>query len=251
MMATSHSFTGADLFISDLHLCSSRPQITTAFIAFLQNTAKQAQALYILGDLFEYWAGDDDLADPTIATITTALCKLSEAGVKTYLMHGNRDFLLGEGFCYSAKITLLPDPTLIHTQGKRVLLSHGDMLCTDDVSYQDFRQKVRSSEWKKDFLAQPLALRKNQIEALRQRSEQEKSGKSMQIMDVNPVAVDALLAHHHYPDIFIHGHTHRPGQHRIQQNGHTSTRYVLGDWYQSGSCLCLNQQGCESIPIPA
>lgn len=238
-----------DLFISDLHLCASRPQITTTFLHFLKNTANNAKALYILGDLFEYWAGDDDLEDAHHQTIIAAFRKLADSGVNIYFMHGNRDFLIAEAFCKAAKISLLQDPTLINLHGKRALLSHGDDLCTDDAAYQTFRRQVRDPQWQADFLGQSLQSRKHQIEAIRMRSEQEKSQKSAQIMDVNQDAVTALLTAYDYPELLVHGHTHRPNQHHIQLNGHNITRWVLGDWYEQGSYLVCDKHGCKSVGL--
>ncbi|OAM51548.1 UDP-2,3-diacylglucosamine diphosphatase [Methylovorus sp. MM2] len=237
------------LFISDLHLCHTRPAITAQFIAFLASTAKDAEALYILGDFFEYWAGDDDIADAHHQHIIGALKGLSSSGTKIFFMHGNRDFLIADIFAASAGLTLLPDPTLLEVYGKRILLSHGDTLCTDDLDYQAFRKQVRAPAWQKAFLDQPLATRKAQIEALRQRSESEKSYKNESIMDVNPDAVHTLLRDFDYPEILIHGHTHRPALHQLTYDGHTSERWVLGDWYEQGSCLRLDKTGCKNIAI--
>ncbi|MEY3743278.1 MAG: hypothetical protein RLZZ541_333 [Pseudomonadota bacterium] len=238
-----------DLFISDLHLCASRPEITRAFLDFLSNTATNAHSLYILGDLFEYWAGDDDLEQHQI--LIAAFKALASCGVKLYLMHGNRDFLIGTCFCSAANIQLLADPTLITLHGKRVLLSHGDALCTDDVDYQKFRYQVRESQWQQDFLMQPIATRKQQIEAIRLRSEEEKSQKLAQIMDVNQDAVAALFSAYNYPELLIHGHTHRPNQHKFQLDGHQVTRWVLGDWYEQGSYLACDQNGCKAEALPS
>lgn len=235
------------LFISDLHLCSTRPTINNLFLGFLQTIAPKAEALYILGDFFEYWAGDDDLAQHS--TIIAALRHLAAQGTDIYFMHGNRDFLIGEAFAAAAGLQLLPDPTLLNLYGKRVLLSHGDALCTDDVAYQAFRQQVRSSAWQAQFLQQDLSVRKAQIEALRQRSEQEKSTKQQAIMDVNAEAVTQLLRDFAYPELLIHGHTHRPDHHALQVDGHDSVRWVLGDWYEQGSCLLMDAQGCRNIPL--
>jgi UDP-2,3-diacylglucosamine hydrolase len=237
------------LFISDLHLCASRPHITTAFLDFLKNTASHASALYILGDLFEYWAGDDDLGDVNHQTIVSAFRALADSGVKLYFMHGNRDFLISSQFCNAAKITLLHDPYLINLHGKPVLLSHGDELCTDDASYQEFRHLVRDSNWQKEFLSLPLQSRKEKIESIRGRSELEKSQKSVEIMDVNQEAVFNLLKKYHYPELLIHGHTHRPNQHHFQLDEHQITRWVLGDWYEQGSYLACDQYGCQSKSI--
>ena len=234
------------LFISDLHLCDSRPHITQAFIAFLREKAIKAQSLYILGDLFEYWPGDDAIDVGLHLSSIKALNHLSRQGVSTFLMHGNRDFLLGNQFEKAANITLLPDPTLLQLYGKSILLSHGDELCTDDVDYQQFRVQVRSNDWQSQFLSQPLTSRIAYIEELRIKSAQEKSHKSMSIMDVNDDAVETLLREHHYPPLLIHGHTHRPKRHFLEVDGHTCERWVLGDWYEQGSYLILDADGCRS-----
>lgn len=239
------------LFISDLHLCDSRPNITKAFIKFLENIASKAQALYILGDLFEYWAGDDSIIAGTHQASIHGLRSLASKGVPIYLMHGNRDFLLGEGFASATGIKILPDPSLITLYGKAVVLSHGDALCTDDVAYQKFRAEVRSSIWQTQFLSQPLSSRIAYIEQLRAKSEQEKSAKSMQIMDVNSSAVNALLRQFDHPPLFIHGHTHRPNNHVHEVDGKVCERWVLGDWYEQGSYLKLSKDGCHSQMLAA
>jgi UDP-2,3-diacylglucosamine hydrolase len=237
------------LFISDLHLCASRPHITIAFLDFLQTTVTRARALYILGDLFEYWAGDDDIDDVLHQQVITAFRALADTGVQLFLMHGNRDFLINQSFCSAAKITLLNDPTLVVLNDKKALLSHGDDLCTDDIAYQSFRHQVRDKNWQAEFLKLPLQTRKKQIEAIRTRSEQEKSQKSAQIMDVNVDTVNALLQAYHYPELLIHGHTHRPNQHQIQLDGRHITRWVLGDWYEQGSYLVCDQNGFKSVGL--
>lgn len=234
------------LFISDLHLCDSRLGITQAFIGFLQETAIKAQALYILGDLFEYWAGDDAIQAGHQQAVIAALKNLNRQGVALYFMHGNRDFLLGDGFVQATLGTLLPDPTLLHFYGKPVLLSHGDILCTDDIAYQQFRSQVRSPAWQKSFLSQSLDARIAYIEQIRLKSEQEKSIKSMQIMDVSQQAVESMLREYQYPPILIHGHTHRPNKHIVAIDNHTCERWVLGDWYEQGSYLTLDDSGCQS-----
>lgn len=243
-----NSLQDSVLFISDLHLCASRPHITQCFLTFLKDTATKANALYILGDLFEYWAGDDDINDAFNAQIIEGFRGLASAGVPIFLMHGNRDFLIADCFCNAAKITLLDDPTLLEIYGKKVLLSHGDDLCTDDIAYQQFRHQVRNKDWQTEFLSQPLHVRKQQIEAIRARSEQEKSQKQMAIMDVNDDAVRALLTRY-TPDVLIHGHTHRPNHHLIDVNGKAVSRWVLGDWYEQGSYLILNADGCVSAAL--
>lgn len=234
------------LFVSDLHLCDSRPQIARAFISFLETTASKARSLYILGDLFEYWAGDDSIATGANQAIIQSLNKLTFSGVPVFFMHGNRDFLIGEGFARATGVKILPDPSLVTLYGKPVLLSHGDALCTDDIAYQKFRSEVRNASWKTQFLNQPLKERIAYIEELRARSEQEKSTKSMLIMDVNLQAVDNLLREFKCPPLFIHGHTHRPNKHIHNINGNVSERWVLGDWYEQGSYLTLSASGCHS-----
>ncbi|PPD56862.1 MAG: UDP-2,3-diacylglucosamine diphosphatase [Methylotenera sp.] len=233
------------LFISDLHLCDSRPNITQVFIGFLQETAVKAQALYILGDLFEYWAGDEAIEAGHQQTVIAALKSLKSQGVALFFMHGNRDFLLGNGFAEATLGNILPDPTLLHLYKKSVLLSHGDILCTDDIAYQQFRAQVRTPAWQIQFLSQPLEARIDYIEQIRIKSEQEKSLKSMQIMDVNQQAVEAMLREYHYPPLLIHGHTHRPNKHIIAIDNHVCERWVLGDWYEQGSYLKLDESGCQ------
>ena len=246
-MHTNHQ--SYSLFISDLHLCDARQTVTSAFIRFLKNEAKNAENLFILGDLFEYWAGDDDIDNPHHQSVIQALKDLSDHGTKTFFIHGNRDFLISTKFSIDAGIMLLADPTIIELYGTKVLLSHGDDLCTDDVDYQAFRNQVRNSEWQSQFLSQPLAKRKAQIEALRMRSEDEKSGKPLMIMDINQTALEKLIIAYDYPPLFIHGHTHRPNVHNININHHQCQRIVLGDWYDQGSCLRLDKNGFQSVQV--
>ena len=247
MASTGRKQKAFSLFISDLHLCDSRPAITNQFLRFLQQQATQAEALYILGDFFEYWAGDDDLLHHQ--PVIQALCVLSDQGTRVYFMHGNRDFLTGEAFAAASGLSILPDPSQLTLYGRHVLLSHGDALCTDDIAYQAFRQQVRTPAWQQAFLQQPLSARKAQIEALRQRSEQEKSGKQESIMDVNAEAVANLLRQYDYPELLIHGHTHRPAVHHLEIDGHKTDRWVLGDWYEQGSCLIVDQDGVRNQPL--
>ena len=249
MPATGDAADAHSLFVSDLHLWHTRPAITAVFIEFLQNTASKAEALYILGDLFEYWAGDDDRGDNHLQAVITALAACAAGGTRLYFMHGNRDFLIAEGFAEVAGLTLLPDPTLLELYGRCTLLSHGDALCTDDTAYQAFRRQVREPAWQQQFLAQPLAARRAQIEAIRMRSEQEKSQKAESIMDVNEQAVARLLREFDYPPLLIHGHTHRPATHQHEVDGHSCVRCVLGDWYDQGSCLRVDATGCTNIPL--
>lgn len=236
------------LFISDLHLCSARPQSNRSFFAFLEREARSARALYILGDLFEYWVGDDDLGDPFNATVVAALARLVAGGVPTYLMHGNRDFVIGEAFARASGVTLLPDPSLLNLDGQAVLLMHGDTLCTLDLEYQAFRREARSQTWINDLLRQPLAERKAAVEALRRKSEQEKRSKPADIMDVAPAEVEAALRRYGYPRL-IHGHTHRPARHVHTVDGHTCERWVLADWYQGGSFLACDVSGCRAVQL--
>jgi UDP-2,3-diacylglucosamine hydrolase len=237
----------ATLFVSDLHLCPTRPAINETFFEFLRGPAAQSEALYILGDLFEYWAGDDD-NDPFNASVLAALRALSDRGVALYVMHGNRDFLIGERFTAACGAKLLPDPTLLDLYGTRTLLMHGDTLCTDDVGYQEFRAKVRSPGFQQQFLGQPLEKRKEIISGLRAENTEEKLLKSEAIMDVTAATVEAELRTHGYPRL-IHGHTHRPALHEHVVDGHTCERWVLADWYTSGSCLVCDAAGCRAEPI--
>lgn len=238
------------LFISDLHLSATHPLSSERFLHFTKHIAPQAEALYILGDLFEYWAGDDDLDDPFHRTITGSLRKLSEQGIQIYLMHGNRDFLMAEKLARACNATLLDDPAMLDLYGTPTLISHGDALCTDDEDYQAFRRQVRSTRWQQQFLAQPLAQRKTQIEQLRQQSEQEKRLKQMSIMDVNTDTVCALLRDHGYPRL-IHGHTHRPARHLHHLDGHNCERWVLGDWDTKANALRCDSSGIRWETIPA
>jgi UDP-2,3-diacylglucosamine hydrolase len=248
-MRTVRNEQAYSLFISDLHLCQSRPFIQSQFLAFLKVTARTAHSLFILGDLFEYWAGDDDLSDPFNSCVIAALRELSNAGVALFLIHGNRDFLLSDAFMQATGAQCLDDPCVLELYGRRVLLGHGDIWCTDDVAYQAFRHQVRDLAWQTQFLSQPLAARKAQIEGLRLRSESEKSQKSMATMDVNLQAIEALFRDFDYPILMIHGHTHRPAKHLLQVDGHACERWVLGDWYEQGSCLRLDASGCSQAKL--
>jgi UDP-2,3-diacylglucosamine hydrolase len=231
------------LFISDLHLSEDEPHITKLLLNFTSTIAPKADALYILGDLFEYWAGDDDRHTPFHQQITRALSDVSKQGTPVFIMHGNRDFLMDEQLAQECQATILPDPTVIDLYGTPTLLTHGDALCTDDTGYQAFRQQVRQPAWRNNFLAQPLAQRKAQIEQLRKMSEDQKQSKSMDIMDVNQAAVAGLFRGHHYPRM-IHGHTHRQKHHLHEVDGHTCERWVLGDWHETGNALRCDTAGC-------
>lgn len=213
------------LFISDLHLQPSHPRNAEAFHRFLREHAAGAQALYLLGDLFEYWAGDDDLADPFNQSIVRALRAVSDAGVAVYWVAGNRDFLVAQAFAEAAGLTLLPEPHVATIGGLRVTLVHGDAECTADAKYMEFRAMVRQPAWQRQFLAMPLAQRKAIIAGMREGSREAHGTKSYDIMDVAPAAVDALFDATG-TDVIIHGHTHRPALHRHGAR----RRYVLPDW---------------------
>ncbi len=237
------------LFISDLHLCRSRPETCERFLRFLDRQATTAAALYILGDLFEYWAGDDDRDDAFNAAICSGLHRLAGRGVRIGFMPGNRDFLVGQDFTAVAGVELLPDPLLIPVAGVPTLLAHGDTLCTDDVAYAQFRSQVRSTAWQASFLALPLAQRKAQIEELRRRSEAEKGMKPMSIMDASPEAIAALLRQHGYPPRLIHGHTHRPACHQHCIDGHPCERWVLPAWDDAAGGLKVDADGCRAFSV--
>jgi len=236
------------LFISDLHLCASQPHITRLFIRFARDIAPAADALYILGDLFEYWAGDDDMDEPLHQQIITALRELSQNDTRVFIMHGNRDFLMDEQLARACHATLLQDPTLIDLYGTPTLLTHGDALCTDDTGYQEFRKQVRQPAWRDSFLAQALSHRKAQIEQLRKMSEDQKQTKSLAIMDVNQTAVAGLFRAYHYPRL-IHGHTHRQNHHVHRVDGKSCDRWVLGDWHETGNALRCDASGCNMLTV--
>ncbi|MCW4453584.1 UDP-2,3-diacylglucosamine diphosphatase [Flavobacterium sp. MXW15] len=236
------------LFISDLHLDPSRPAITELFLDFLRGEARQAEALYILGDLFEAWIGDDT-PSPAADAVATALHQLHDAGVPVYFIRGNRDFLLGEDYARRAGFRILPDPSVIELYGKPVLLQHGDLLCTDDTAYQAFRAQTRDPAFQAQFLAQPLAARiafAQQARAASQARQSElKEGDRAQFETVTDVAPDEVAATfaRYGVDTMIHGHTHRPAIHSLQAGGRSCTRIVLGDWYEQGSVLRVDADG--------
>jgi UDP-2,3-diacylglucosamine hydrolase len=223
------------LFISDLHLDASRPQITRLFLDFLQNEASQADALYILGDLFEAWIGDD--ASDTIGdAVADALARLHERDVPCFYIHGNRDFLLGDAYARRARMTLLPDPSVVDIDGERTLLMHGDTLCTDDEPYQAFRRQTHDPGWQHAFLSLPIAERRTFAEQARTESQRYTKSVDGAITDVNVEAVSTALRLHTVRRL-IHGHTHRPAQHIDALDGAAVERIVLGDWYEQGSVL--------------
>jgi UDP-2,3-diacylglucosamine hydrolase len=221
------------LFISDLHLSEERPAANERFFSFLEKEARGAESLYILGDFFEYWIGDDDLAWPFNAVIAGSLRNLSQSGVPLYFMHGNRDFLVAEGFCRATGARLLEDPVVVDLQGEKTLLMHGDTLCTDDLDYQNWRRTARSAAWQAGFLAKSIDERRRAVGAMREKSKEVIAAKPPEIMDVNDGAVREAMQHHGVKRL-IHGHTHRPGHHRVAGIGE---RWVLPDWYGAGGYL--------------
>ena len=236
-------------FVSDLHLSSSRPEANRVFLTFLTEVASKADGLYILGDLFEYWAGDDDLGDAFNRSIVAGLAATASGGVPVMLMHGNRDFLMSRTFANTTGAILLPDPTSVDLYGTGTLLMHGDTLCTEDQRYQSFRRRVRSAFAQRLFMLQPLSWRRAEIERARRISESEKRTKSAQIMDVTPEAVTEAFRECGC-DRLIHGHTHRPARHEHVVDGRRCERWVLSDWYQTGQYLRVTRDGCESILLP-
>ena len=231
------------LFISDLHLTEERPETNERFISFLEDTAPGARALYILGDFFEYWLGDDDLAEPFNAVIAGLLRKLA---IPLYFMHGNRDFLVGERFCAATGAKLLADPTVALIEGEKTLLMHGDTLCTDDLEYQAWRRKARDPAFQAAFLAKPLPERRVAAAQMRERSKEVVGGKPADIMDVNDAAVRQALQTHGVRRL-IHGHTHRPGRHAVQAAGVKCERWVLPDWYGRGGYLEVGARGAKLV----
>lgn len=227
------------LFISDLHLDRERPDIIELFSRFLRTEAKQADALYILGDLFEYWVGDDQPVTG-LDDCLEALKELTATGIPVYFIHGNRDFLLGEAFSKQTGMTLLPETTVIDLHGTATLIMHGDTLCTDDTDYQNLRSIFRNPEWQQKILAQSLDDRLQEARNLRNRSREVNQEKAESIMDVNQATVEETMRLHDVTQL-IHGHTHRPAIHEFTINGKAVKRIVLGDWYQQGSIL-----RCES-----
>jgi UDP-2,3-diacylglucosamine hydrolase len=239
------------LFIADLHLSNDQPAITAGFLAFLKEEAIHADALYILGDLFEAWIGDDD-PNSLHATVADALSELHQHQVPCYFIHGNRDFLIGEEFAKRSRIQLLPQEKKIDVYGYPVLILHGDTLCTDDLQYQKFRKKVHNPLLRKVFLWLPLSLRQRIARRLRRQSSNANQYKSLAIMDVNDRAVmDAF--HRHQVSCMIHGHTHRPAIHEICENNQTYYRMVLGAWHERGSVIRFKpdvQFELADFPLP-
>ena len=224
----------ATYFISDLHLERIESPITNIFTAFLDDL-NQNDSLYILGDLFESWIGDDNVSELS-QYISDRLLMLSERDISVALMHGNRDFLIGEDFCKASSIKLINDPRIIEIDAKKVMLTHGDELCTDDSEYQAFRSVVRNPLWQKDFLNFPISKREKIAGEAKDASKDSKENKAMEIMDVNKDAVLKAFNDHDI-EIMIHGHTHRPNIHKVSNEGKNLTRYVLGDWSKNSAII--------------
>jgi UDP-2,3-diacylglucosamine hydrolase len=236
------------LFVSDVHLSAAAPQATEQFLAFLRAEAAGAEALYILGDLFEAWVGDDD-REPANERVCGALRALTAGGVACFALHGNRDFLLGSGFCERSGCRLLADPVVAQLDGEPVLLTHGDALCTDDHSYQELRSVVRNPAWQQRFLALPRAHRELLADEVRAGSRRHTARTVPYIMDVNATAVQSAFRAAQVRRM-IHGHTHRPGVHELEIDGQPAQRIVLGAWYEQGSYLRFTQGKYELRELP-
>jgi len=238
----------ATLFASDLHLDSEAPWAIDAFLAFLAGPARTAEALYLLGDIFEAWVGDDDQSADN-DRICDGLAALTRSGVATYAIHGNRDFLLGEDFTRRTGVKLLPDPVMVDLYGVPTLLSHGDVFCTEDLSYQQLRSIVRKPGWQRRFLSLPLATRRSLAGAARAGSKAHTGRTIPTIMDVN---ADAVLRAFRATGArrLIHGHTHRPAIHPSLVDGVAAERVVLAPWYEAASCLSVDAGGVREIPLP-
>ncbi len=237
------SHSAHTLFIADLHLAADQPGIAQQFLTFMQERAPHADALYILGDLFEIWLGDDAMT-PEHSVIVNALRALSDDGVPVYFMHGNRDFLIGEAFAKASGCHILDDPCTVDLYGIKTLLTHGDSLCTDDIDYQKFRAYIRNPQTISQLMSLSIEERIAKGKEYRMASQEANKEKSMEIMDVNQDAVASMLREHGVAHM-IHGHTHRPKVHRFDLNGKTAQRIVLGDWYEQGSQLYCDAGSCE------
>ena len=236
------------LFVSDLHLDPARPQVTELFLRFLRDEGRRADALYILGDLFEAWIGDDDPSEAG-QSVAAGVRAVADAGVPVFFIRGNRDFLLGQDYATRAGLQILPDPCVVTLYGKPVLLQHGDLLCTDDTAYQAFRAQTRDPAWRQRFLAQPLAARQAFAAQAREASMARQRemiagdrGTFETVTDVAPATVEATLVRFGVSTL-IHGHTHRPAIHQLQAAGRPCRRIVLGDWYEQGSVLRVDADG--------
>ena len=238
----------ATLFISDLHLEPGRPEIGEQFLAFLAGPAREAEALYILGDLFEAWIGDDD-PNPYYAQMRTAIRELSDSGVPVFFMHGNRDFMIGETFAAEAGITLLSDPHPLQLYGEKVLLSHGDAMCTDDVEYQQVRAMTRNPDWQAMMLSKSIEERSAFAAQARAQSLARSETMTEEIADVSQDAVQQTIRESG-ADILLHGHTHRPAVHPFHVDERPVHRIVLGDWYEQGSMVEWDEDGPRLEELP-
>lgn len=236
------------LFLSDQHLSLLRPRVLAAFHAFCAGPARAAAAVYMLGDLFDFWVGDDQMREPFVAEVVRSLRGVSDAGVPLFVAHGNRDFLLGQRFARATGATLLPEYAVIDLAGTRTLLCHGDALCTDDVEYQAFRARMRDPHTQQRLLRLPYFVRRWIARHMQKKSADSKSGKSETIMDVAPAAVEEAFRAH-AAQRMIHGHTHRPARHVHDVDGVPRERLVLADWYDGGSYLELDAEGARVRPI--
>lgn len=236
------------LFISDLHLEADRPDIGQQLLKFLETDAKEADDLYILGDLFEAWVGDDD-PNTHYFTIKRALRKVSDGGVPVYFMHGNRDFMIGHEFANETGVKILKDPTKVTMYGQKVLLSHGDRLCTDDTQYQKIRKMTRDPAWQATMRAKPLKDRLRMAAEARRQSLEQTLNLSMEITDVNQQAVVEVIRKNNV-DILLHGHTHRPAIHKVDLGNRKAKRIVLGDWYTQGSVVRWDSRGPKLEEMP-
>ena len=238
----------ATLFISDLHLESGRPEIGEQFLAFLAGSAREADALYILGDLFEAWIGDDD-PSPYYAEMKTAIRALADSDVPVYFIHGNRDFMIGDTFAAEAGVTILQDPHPLELHGENVLLSHGDALCTDDVEYQKVRAMTRNPDWQAMMMTKSVEERIAFAKQAREQSLARNESMTEEIADVNQAAVEQTIRESGV-DILLHGHTHRPAVHPVEVDGRPAQRIVLGDWYEQGSMVEWDQGGPRLVELP-
>ncbi|NDP41773.1 MAG: UDP-2,3-diacylglucosamine diphosphatase [Aromatoleum sp.] len=238
------------LFVSDLHLAPERPALLAAFSAFCAGPARAAAAVYVLGDLFDAWIGDDQLRDPVAATVAHDLRGVADAGIGVHLMHGNRDFLLGGRFAGAAGATLMPEQVVVDLFGTPTLLLHGDEMCTDDKSYQRYRARTRNPAWQRSYLALPYFARRAVARWLRRKSRDETARKPDSILDVTSAAVENAFRDSGVIRM-IHGHTHRPARHHVMVDGRDCERRVLADWYDRGSYLEVDEAGARTHDVAA
>ena len=236
------------LFISDLHLEADRPDIGKQFLHFLETEAPEADDLYILGDLFEAWVGDDD-PNTHYFTIKRALRKLTDGGIPVYFMHGNRDFMIGNGFANETGVKILDDPYKVTMYVRKTLLTHGDALCLDDVQYQRVRKMVRDPDWQRNMRSKPLKERLRIAHEARRQSLEQTINMSLEIMDVNQQAVEDIIRKHNV-DVLLHGHTHRPNVHTVDLGNRKAKRIVLGDWHKQGSVVRWDSRGPRLETLP-